>query len=73
VSPNPLIGHYPGCACSICWPIEAPAGQPTPSADRERAAFMAGWDARNKAYFPVAEAPQNAYTAWLATQPQEKK
>jgi hypothetical protein len=47
--------------------------QPTPSADRERAAFMAGWDARNKAYFPVAEAPQNAYTAWLATQPQEKK
>jgi hypothetical protein len=51
--------------------------QPTPSADRERAAFMAGYAAGgndectawNNAGPGIGA--DEAYTAWLATQPQE--
>jgi hypothetical protein len=44
--------------------------KPQPSADRLRAAFMAGWEAGRHAV--LVKAP-DAYAAWLASQPQEPK
>jgi len=42
------------------------------SADRERAAFMAGYDASSDDHHGRgAYEPEDAYTAWLATQQKE--
>jgi hypothetical protein len=55
---------------------EGPAQQP--DADRQRAAFMAGFTKAATVWtkhhpLGIELAAENAYTAWLATQPKETK